>query len=204
MKRKRSPRKQSKIFRQLERSRPFWYLVLLCTVFIFFVAGCGGSPPPSSLPQKAKSPAIAKKVEPTKVPDKKEGEKKEGDKRVETEYAYNPLGKADPFKPFIQLTPSKLYSKSIPQTPLQKYEISQLTLVAIIMIPGGNIALVEDSLGKGYFLKKGTEIGKNDGKVKQILKDKVIIEEVYEDTFGQKKINEISLYLHRVEEGGES
>jgi type IV pilus assembly protein PilP len=102
------------------------------------------------------------------------------------------------------MTPSKAYSKNVPQTPLQKYEISQLTLVAIIMTPEGNIALVEDSAGKGYFLKKGTEIGKNDGKVKQILRDKIIIEEVYEDIFGQKKINEISLFIHRVEEGGES
>jgi type IV pilus assembly protein PilP len=77
-------------------------------------------------------------------------------------------------------------------------------LVAIIVTPEGNVALVEDSAGKGYFLKKGTGIGKNDGKVKKILKDKVIIEEVYEDMSGQKKINEISLLLHRVEEGGES
>ena len=199
MKGKRVPRKQRKTLKKLEKNRPFWYLVLLCFAFIFFVMGCGGSPPPSSLPQKGKSPAIAKKVESTKVTEKKEGEKKE-----EAEYAYNPLGKPDPFKPFIQMTPSKAYSKNVPQTPLQKYEISQLTLVAIIMTPEGNIALVEDSAGKGYFLKKGTEIGKNDGKVKQILRDKVIIEEVYEDIFGQKKINEISLFIHRVEEGGES
>jgi type IV pilus assembly protein PilP len=131
-------------------------------------------------------------------------EKKEGEKKEEPEYAYNPLGKPDPFRPFIQMTSSKEYLRKVPRTPLQKYEISQLTLVAIILTPEGNIALVEDSLGKGYFLKKGTEIGKNDGKVKQILKDKVIIEEVYEDIFGQKKMNEISLFLHRVEEGGES
>ncbi len=199
MKGKRVPRKQRKTLKKLEKNRPFWCLVLLCFAFIFFVMGCGGSPPPSSLPQKVKSPAIAKKVESTKVTEKKEGEKKE-----EAEYAYNPLGKPDPFKPFIQMTPSKAYSKNVPQTPLQKYEISQLTLVAIIMTPEGNIALVEDSAGKGYFLKKGTEIGKNDGKVKQILRDKVIIEEVYEDIFGQKKINEISLFIHQVEEGGES
>jgi len=102
------------------------------------------------------------------------------------------------------MTSTKAYSKNVPQTPLQKYEISQLKLVAIITGSAGNIALVEDQAGKGYFLKKGTEIGKNDGKVKQILKDKVIIEEVYEDVFGQKKISEISLSLHRVEEGGES
>jgi Tfp pilus assembly protein PilP len=76
--------------------------------------------------------------------------------------------------------------------------------VAIIIAPEGNIAMVEDSLGKGFFLKKGTEIGKNDGRVKKILKDKVIIEEVYEDGSGQKKNNEISLSLHGIEEGGES
>lgn len=131
-------------------------------------------------------------------------EKKEGEKKEEAEYTYNPLGKPDPFRPFIQISASKEYSRKVPLTPLQKYEISQLMLVAIIVTPEGNIALVEDSTGKGYFLKKGTEIGKNDGKVKQILKDKIIIEEVYEDIFGQKKINEISLFLYRVGEGGES
>ncbi len=174
-------------------------LAALCAGFVFLVSACGGSKPPSSVPQKGKSPAVAKKVDPAKVPDKKEGEKKE-----EVEYAYNPLGKADPFKPFIQMTPSKESLRKTPQTPLQKYEISQLILVAIITSPEGNIALVEDSTGKGYFLRKGTAIGKNDGRVKQILKDKVIIEEIYEDIFGQKKMSEISMLLHRAEEGGES
>jgi type IV pilus assembly protein PilP len=200
VKRKRFHWKQREIFKKLERNRRLCYLVLIGIAFIFFMAGCGGSPPPSSLPQKGKSPAVEKKkVESMKVAEKKESEKKE-----EAEYTNNPLGKPDPFKPFIQITPAKEYSRNVPQTPLQKYEISQLKLVAIIITPEGNIALVEDSAGKGYFLKKGTEIGKNDGKVKKILKDKVIIEEVYEDIFGQKKINEISLFLHRVEEGGES
>jgi type IV pilus assembly protein PilP len=87
---------------------------------------------------------------------------------------------------------------------LQKYEISQLKLVAIISTPEGNIAMVEDATGKGYFLKKGAWIGKNDGKVTKILKDKVIIEEVYQDIFGQTKTNEISLFLQKIEEGGES
>lgn len=199
MKRKRFPRKLRKILKNLKENRRLHGFVFLCAGVLWLISACGGSPPPSPVLQKGKSPAIAKKVESTKVTEKKEGEKKE-----EPEYAYNPLGKPDPFRPFIQMTSSKEYLRKVPRTPLQKYEISQLTLVAIILTPEGNIALVEDSLGKGYFLKKGTEIGKNDGKVKQILKDKVIIEEVYEDIFGQKKMNEISLFLHRVEEGGES
>lgn len=131
-------------------------------------------------------------------------EQKEPEKREEAEYSYNPAGKPDPFRPFIQLTSARGSSKTAPLTPLQKYDFSQLKLVAIISSPDGNIALVEDVAGKGYFLKKGTWIGKNDGKVTKILKDKVIVEEVYQDIFGQTKTNEISLFLQKVEEGGES
>jgi len=132
-------------------------------------------------------------------------EKKEQEKKGEEEYSYNPVGKPDPFKPFIQLTSAKGgSSRGAPLTPLQKYDISQLKLVAIISSPEGNIALVEDVTGKGYFLKKGTWVGKNDGKVTKVLKDKVIVEEVYQDIFGQTKTNEISIILHKVEEGGES
>ena len=173
--------------------------ITLSIAFLFLIGGCGGSTPPSSLPAKTKSPSVEKKEEPAKVVEKKEVEKKE-----EPEYSYNPAGKPDPFKPFIQLTPVRGASRSTPLTPLQKYEISQLKLVAIISTPEGNIAMVEDATGKGYFLKKGTWIGKNDGKVTKILKDKVIIEEVYQDIFGQTKTNEISLFLQKIEEGGES
>jgi type IV pilus assembly protein PilP len=162
------------------------------------MGGCGGGTPPISPPSKAKSSAVEKKKEePTKVAEKKEPEKKE-----EAEYSYNPAGKPDPFKPFIQLASARGTRTAL--TPLQRFDISQLKLVAIISAPGGNVALVEDVTGKGYFLKKGTWIGKNDGKVTKILKDKVIIEEVYQDIFGQTKTNEISLSLHKVEEGGES
>jgi type IV pilus assembly protein PilP len=199
VKRKRFQLKKRKVFQKLQRNRRWFSFISLCIAFLFFVAGCGGSPSPSSPPQKAKSPAVEKKGETAKAAEKKELEKKE-----ETAYAYNPVGKADPFKPFMQLASVRESSKSVPLTPLQKYEISQLKLVAIIATPEGNFALVEDSAGKGYFLKKGTGIGKNDGKVKRILRDRVIVEEIYEDIFGQRKVNEISLFLHRVEEGGEA
>jgi type IV pilus assembly protein PilP len=163
------------------------------------MGGCGGGTPPASPPLKTKSPAVEKKKqEPTKVAEKKE------EKKEEVEYSYNPAGKSDPFRPFIQLASVRSGSRAV-LTPLQKFDISQLKLVAIITAPGGNIALVEDVTGKGYFLKKGTWIGKNDGKVTKILKDKVIIEEVYQDIFGQTKTNEISMFLQKeLEEGGES
>jgi type IV pilus assembly protein PilP len=198
VKRERLQRKRAMNFQKLKRSK----IIFLLMAFLFLVAACGGGTPPASLPVKGKVPLAEEKKEgPAQEVEK--GEKKESGKKEETEYAYNPAGKSDPFKPFIQLTPTKeLKGPGI--TPLQKYEISQLRLVAIITVPEGDIALVEDSLGKGYFVRKGTVIGRNDGKVKKILKDRVIIEEVYQDVLGQTKVNEVYLFLHRPEEGGES
>jgi len=169
-------------------------------MFLFFAAACGEGTTPSPISPKAKSPSVQQgKTKPTEVSEKKEPEKK-----GEPEYTYDPVGKKDPFKPFLQMASTRGSSRNVPLTPLEKYEISQLKLVAIISSPEGNIALIEDSAGKGYFLKKGIGIGKNEGKVARILKDKVVIEETYQDVFGQTKINEISILLHRLEEGGES
>jgi type IV pilus assembly protein PilP len=194
--RERVQSKRAMGFEKLKRSK----FIFLSVAFLFLLMACGGGAPPPP-PVKGKAPsAEKKKAEAVQVVEKVE--KKEPEKKPE-EFAYNPVGKPDPFKPFIQLDQKGRVS-SAHLTPLQKYDISQLKLVAIITGGQGNIALVEDSQGKGYFLKKGTLIGRNDGKVKQILKDRVIIEEVYQDIFGQTKGNEISLFLHRAEEGGES
>ena len=200
MKRKPFQRKKRMKGSPKPRNKIGHWWVTVSIVFLFLIGACGGGTPSSSPPLKTKSPAVEKKKEEaTKVAEKKEPEKKE-----EAEYSYNPAGKPDPFKPFIQLTPVREGSRTAPLTPLQKYDISQLKLVAIISTPEGNIALVEDATGKGYFLKKGTWIGKNDGKVTKILKDKVIVEEIYQDIFGQTKTNEISLFLQKIEGGEES
>lgn len=198
MKRERLQSKRAMNFQKLKRCKNIFLLM----AFLFLVAACGGGTPPASPPVKGKVPLAEKKKEgPAREVEK--GEKKESGKKEETEYVYNPTGKPDPFKPFIQLTPSKV-RKGTGITPLEKYDIIQLRLVAIITVPEGNIALVEDTAGKGYFVRKGTVIGRNDGKVKTVLKDRVIIEEVYQDVLGQTKVNEVYLLLHRPEEGGES
>ena len=193
-------RPREREFQKPKRNKIVYGLAPILTAFLLLVAGCGGGTPPSSPPQKGKVSSLEKtKSEPVKVAVKMEPEKKE-----ETGYTYNPVGKADPFKPFIQIFSARNRSRSGPLTPLQKYEINQLKLVAVISTPEGNTALVEDSAGKGYIVKKGTEIGKNEGKVTRILKDKVIVEEIYQDMWGQTKTSEIPILLHRLEEGGGS
>jgi type IV pilus assembly protein PilP len=102
---------------------------------------------------------------------------------------YDPQGKIDPFEPLfrekqtVALVKSKR-KKRTPRTPLEKIDISQLKLVGIILASSGNRALVEESSGKGYVIKKGTYMGTNSGKVVKIEKDKVIVAEEYEDIRG--------------------
>jgi len=194
--------KKVKTFRKLRKSKII--LLAVSVVFLFLVSSCGGGTAPPPAASKAKTPvAEQKKAQPVQVAEKVE-KKQVAKKKEEPEFSYNPVGKADPFRPFIQLTPEKM-PRSAFLTPLQKYDISQLRLVAIITLPEGNVALVEDQQGRGYFLKRGTAIGRHDGKVKAIHKDRVIVEEAYSDVLGQAKANEISLFLHQpAEEGGES
>ncbi len=199
MKRKLLQGKRTKKSRKRQRNSFSCGWMILLVAILFLIGACGVGTPPPIVPPKAKSPGVEKKKEePAKVSERREPEKK-----AEVEFSYNPSGKPDPFKPFIELTPVRS-RRTVPLTPLQKYDISQLKLVAIIASPEGNVALVEDGTQKGYFLKMGTWIGKNDGKVIKILKDRVIVEEVYQDIFGQMKKNEITLMLHKAEEGGES
>jgi type IV pilus assembly protein PilP len=113
---------------------------------------------------------------------------------------YNPKGKIDPFEPLFREQPTvalvkKARKKRIPRTPLEKIDLSQLRLVGIILASSGNKALVEESNGKGYVVKKGTYMGTNAGKVVQIEKDKVIVAEEYEDVLGNVSIRNKELKL---------
>ena len=119
---------------------------------------------------------------------------------------YDPQGRIDPFIPLIKDEPVKVEKKALvdakgevrekrTKTPLEKIEFDQLKLRAIIIAPSGNKALVEESSGKGYIIRKGTYIGRNDGKVIKILKDKVVVEELTENFEGKMTVKEKEIKL---------
>jgi len=119
---------------------------------------------------------------------------------------YDPRGKADPFKPFL-LTQKAIAEgpgevKRKPLTPLQKMALSEIQagLRAIIWGKMGNKALVEDATGKGYVLTVGTYVGQNDGIVKKILEDRIVVEEYIRDPVENRlTTNEVILKLKKVE-----
>ena len=115
-------------------------------------------------------------------------------KTPESTVFYNPEGKLDPFEPLFRkervslAAGKKKIKRPKPITPLERINLSQLTLVGIIQAPSGSRALVQESSGKGYVVKKGTYIGTNSGKIVRILKDRIIIEEESEDIYGNVSI----------------
>jgi type IV pilus assembly protein PilP len=105
--------------------------------------------------------------------------------------SYSPDGKIDPFLPLLKDEPQKVLpdtktkkEKREPTTPLERVDLSQLKLTAIIRTPSGFKAMVEETTGKGYIVSVGTYIGIHSGSVTNILKDRVIVEEEVEDALG--------------------
>ncbi len=94
----------------------------------------------------------------------------------------------DPFRPFtLDLRPES----RAPLTPLQRYEIGQLTVVATVWDVSPPRALVEDSFGMGYIISLGTLIGRNGGVVTAIEPQRVLVEERVLDFYGNAQVNRI-------------
>jgi Tfp pilus assembly protein PilP len=100
----------------------------------------------------------------------------------ENVYNYNPLGKPDPFKPFIEVELAAKMKAEVKQDvstifPLLRIDVEKFRLVGIAGDQIRRVAVVEDAAKKFYPLFIGTHIGVNKGKVLEILSDRVIVEE---------------------------
>jgi type IV pilus assembly protein PilP len=120
---------------------------------------------------------------------------------LDTQFSYDPADKIDPFEPVFGMDEPKIpvdasgqeapgRKKRVPRSPIEMVDLSQLKLTAVILAPSGNIAMVEDASGKGYVVKKGTYIGDREGRVTDILPDRLIVTEQGIDDLG-KPISEI-------------
>ena len=126
----------------------------------------------------------------------------------DTSAVYRYQGLLDPFLPLIKeekSEPSPIVvssdkpqtKKRVPQTPLEKIDLSQLTLTAVFRKQKRTMALVEESAGKGYIVKNGTYIGLDGGRVTKLLKDRILITEVSEDVMGKPVTVERELKLRQ-------
>jgi type IV pilus assembly protein PilP len=90
-----------------------------------------------------------------------------------------------------------------PRTPLQRYELGQLRLVAIIYNTKEPRAVVEDDQGLGYIIKVGTPIGMSGGQVQSIERGRVLVQDDSVDFYGEHHPITVALELRTAERGKE-
>jgi type IV pilus assembly protein PilP len=116
----------------------------------------------------------------------------------EADLAYDATGRRDPFRP-PRANQQSLTGEA--RTPLQRYDIGQLKLVAIIYNAANPTAVVEDDAGLGYIVRVGTPIGANGGAVKAIEQGKLRVQEESIDFYGDRQTSEVVMELAADERG---
>ena len=111
--------------------------------------------------------------------------------------------KKDPFKPFLVVkvepknSPDAVRKTQRSALPIHSFDVSQFKLIGIITGGRENQAMVTDPGGKGYVLKVGMLIGKNDGRIVSISSNGVDILEQFRDDNGRVRKENIKLTLPR-------
>ncbi len=110
------------------------------------------------------------------------------------EYHYDPTDKVDPFRSYArrQVTLDPEANSS----PLEKFDLSQLSVMGIIWGVEEPRALIKDPTGKGYIVRAGTPIGKNKGRILRIEDNKVVVKETYLDHLDRATTKEVELELY--------
>jgi type IV pilus assembly protein PilP len=85
--------------------------------------------------------------------------------------------------------------------PLEQFDVSQLSVIAVVWKTGSARALVEDPTGQSYIIGRGTRIGKNEGTVTEIDDNLVVVNETYEDYLGNVTKKDIEMRIRRSEGG---
>ena len=202
-------------------SKPKIILLMLAVGFIFLICACDDQP---RVTKKSIPDEVTGKISRPVVPDKppkdnkpipesgpavKDGEENASQvselmSAIQKPDHYDAIGKRDPFKPLIQDKPEE--RKAVVDegtkrilTPLEKIDISQIRLVAVIIMKNKRIAMVEEANGKGYEIGIGTYIGKNQGKVSEIKNSSIVIQELVKDYKGRVREQVQEIKLHKID-----
>lgn len=161
--------------------------ILFCSFFLMFLIGISGCKEKAAELSSGMKKFVSKKPQiQSPAPGIEPQEAKN------QEYSYNPIGKPDPFQPFVSEKSVKKVSRGIPGVLLSDVEVEQLTLTGIILSKDPT-ALVQDSAGKGYILHLGTKVGTRAGVVTSIRQHEIVVTEKVRDYTG--KLNQKSRVL---------
>jgi Tfp pilus assembly protein PilP len=124
-------------------------------------------------------------------------------------YNYRWLGRNDPFRPFMdteakpkkKVEPATRTASGLPISPLQRLDLGIIKVVGIAGDENQRKAVIEDTQKRFYPVQVGTHIGTNNGVIREILADRIIVEEKT-TVNGRMKVNLVTIKLHTSEDEG--
>lgn len=172
------------------KGRVGWSLVLSLAFALLMVSqGCGGS----DTPAPADDAGAGAAQEENQVAQAKTSTE------PRAEYRYDSSNKPDPFRPFILVRKTTDGKES----PLQRFDLDQLNLTAVIWNVENPKAMVEDPSGRSHMIEVGTDIGKNRGLVTGIADQEVQVRETYVDYLGHETEKQVTLRIVKTDLYGE-
>ena len=112
--------------------------------------------------------------------------------------SYGQGDRRDPFRSF-QFDESEDFKA--PLGPLADYELSQLSVVAVVWDTNNARALIADPGGRAFVLHAGSQVGKNRGRVMAISDSMVSVRETYVDFEGHQSTKDVEMRIRGNQEG---
>lgn len=177
------------------------YTVTVLSIVAALVSGCNKKEQPASVPAPA-APVQAKQQQSSSVQKPvSSATLKLAPPPVVNQFDFS--GKKDPFKPDIAIKvapaplPGDIRKALQGGLPIHSFDVSQFKLIGIVTGAKENQAMVVDPNGKGYVLKTGMTIGKNDGRVTAVSITGVNVVEQFRDDSGRVRKENIKITLPR-------
>jgi type IV pilus assembly protein PilP len=96
-------------------------------------------------------------------------------------YAYDPNGKRDPFKPFRIIKATRKETPSDQLEPLQRWDLERLQIVGILWDVKTPRAMIRDPDGGVFTVVKSSKVGRNDGYISAIREGEIVVIETRYD-----------------------
>ncbi len=115
-------------------------------------------------------------------------------------YIYDSKGRKSPFESLIKITKKKKEGeKDVAASPFESFNASDFRLLAVAGKVGKFTGLILAPDNKSYTVKEGTVLGLNEGKIRKISLNNIVVEEYIMDYKGELKLNKVVLELRKGE-----
>jgi len=113
----------------------------------------------------------------------------------------------DPFASYLEkvasrgrssLVENQLHLTNREREKLEDFDLSTLSLVAIFSMGGERVAMIQDGTAKGFIVRRGNYLGKNNGKIEKITDETVFLVEQVLNPAGDIIDRQVSLTMKEV------